>query len=131
MSGLPPWGNSRRKRKLTPEGSVKSAIRDLCAAKDWLIVKVIQGIGSTQGAPDLFIGANRKWYAVEVKRDLRARLSPDQIVFQSNCERLGLTYLVICDATQLLHRIEGTQNANWGRGALSTPQRWEGRSNAL
>ena len=108
-------------RKLTPEASVKSAIRDLCAAKRWLLVPVLARRDnrgqSLRGSPDYFVIARGRTIAVEVKRAKGGILSDDQLWFQSECHRLKAPHLVCTDALQLEAYIEqkqipGFQNQN-------------------
>ena len=91
--------------KLTPEASVKSAIRDLCAAKRWLLVPVLARRDnrgqSLRGSPDYFVIARGRTIAVEVKRAKGGILSDDQLWFQSECHRLKAPHLVCTDALQL------------------------------
>lgn len=107
-------------KRLTPEASVKSAIRDLCAAKRWLLVPVLarrdERGQSLRGSPDYFVVAHGRIIALEVKRAKGGRLSEDQLWFQAECHRLNAPHLVCTDALQLESYVEkqipGWQNQN-------------------
>lgn len=79
---------------MTPEASLKSAIRDLCALRGWLRVPLLGGLGSMPGAPDMFVAIGELgWVAVECKAG-KGKLSPAQREFAASCQRTGQRYLL-------------------------------------
>ena len=64
--------------------------------------------GYTNGQPDLVVGKNGQFYALEIKTKT-GRMSPEQKAFKKRCEEEGLTYLVIKDFEDVKNLI----NANF------------------
>ncbi len=64
--------------------------------------------GYTNGQPDLVVGKNGQFYALEIKTKT-GWMSPEQKAFKKRCEEEGLTYLVIKDFEDVKNLI----NANF------------------
>jgi hypothetical protein len=66
-------------------------IRDAFRSMGFSVVSLHQLGG---GIPDLAVSRNEKTAYVEVKRDKKATLTPDQVKFKAECK--GLVFLVTC-----------------------------------
>lgn len=85
----------REPKRVTPEGSVKRAIREYLAIKGWKVIVNHQSLGSQRGIPDLTAIKDALTLWIEVKSPKGGKLSAYQEAFRQMCLDQGHLYCVV------------------------------------
>jgi hypothetical protein len=92
------------RKKSTPEGIVKTGIRNLLRGAGYFVRHVQQGPLSFKGIPDLLATKGGTTLEIEVKSP-NGRQSKDQILYQEALEGVGGHYLLINDLEVLIDKL--------------------------
>jgi hypothetical protein len=97
--------------RVTPETSLKRAIKGLLKANGWMVVPILQGLGSYKGVPDFDCTRKGVNIKIEVKSP-RGRQSEHQKRYQVDLEEHGGTYLLINNIDDLIDWLERNNGIN-------------------
>ena len=86
---------------MTEETIIKHQIKDYLALKGIFNYHLLAGMGAYKGCPDRVMHYKNKVVYLEIKKQ-KGKLSENQIIFQEQCKKDKVDYLVIRNLDELI-----------------------------
>lgn len=94
-------------RKVTPEGIVLRAVKEILRMKGWYVMRIQQGMGCHRGISDLIAIKEGITIYIETKSpNWKGKLNKDQEQFKNEIEDHGGTVLIIDSIDEAMRRIK-------------------------
>ena len=89
----------------TEETELKSAVKQYLDLMGIYNFPLLQGVGSHKGLPDRIMHYQKRVHYLEIKR-LKGKLSEHQLLFQEQCQRDNVPYIVIKSLDDIIEYVE-------------------------
>lgn len=91
----------KERRRLTPESTLKAAVKEYLNITGWFCFPILQGLGAYKGISDLIALKEGKVLFIELKSP-KGKLSPYQEAFKQAVESYGGAYIVVRSVDDLM-----------------------------